>query len=127
MNIVLFIYLGSPSIMITSKNVAVRSYEELQDYKVLYEEGKTKTTSKVKEGSGLEGDDTRIDENEKYDTHLDYDEYITIDPLSTGNNIIRTVKTCFNNFVEIVLTIYHITYTNFVYRFKRIIQKCSVV
>ena len=51
MNIVLFIYLGSPSIMITSKNVAVRSYEELQDYKVLYEEGKTKTTSKVKEGS----------------------------------------------------------------------------
>ena len=84
--------------MITSKNVAVRSYEELQDYKVLYEEGKTKTTSKVKEGSGLEGDDTRIDENEKYDTHLDYDEYITIDPLSTGNNIIRTVKTCFNKY-----------------------------
>ena len=98
MNIVLFIYLGSPSIMITSKNVAVRSYEELQDYKVLYEEGKTKTTSKVKEGSGLEEDGTRIDENAEYDTHLAYDEYITMDPLSTGNNTIRTVKMCFKIF-----------------------------
>ena len=98
MNIVFLIDLGSPSIMITSKNVAVRSYEELQDYQVLYEEGKTKTTSKPKEGSGFEEDGTTIDENKEYDTHLDYDEYITVDPLSTGNNTIRTVKKCINNF-----------------------------
>ena len=98
MNIVFLIDLGSPSIMITSKNVAVRSYEELQDYQVLYEEGKTKTTSKPKEGSGLEEDGTRIDENAEYDTHLAYDEYITMDPLSTGNNTIRTVKMCFKKF-----------------------------
>ena len=84
--------LGSPSIMITSKNVAVRSYEELQDYQVLYEEGNTKTTSKANEGSGLEVDGTRIDENEEYDTHLEYDEYITIDPLSTGNNNVQTTR-----------------------------------
>ena len=98
MNIVFLIDLGSPSIMITSKNVAVRSYEELQDYQVLYEEGKTKTTSKPKEGSGLEEDGTRIDENAEYDTHLAYDEYITMDPLSTGNNTIRTVKMCLKIF-----------------------------
>ena len=97
MNVVFLIHLGSPSIMITSKNVAVRSYEELQDYQVLYEEGKTKTTSKPKEGSGLQEDGTRIDENAEYDTHLDYDEYITMDPLSTGNNTIRTVKKCYIN------------------------------
>ena len=106
--------------MITSKNVAVRSYEELQDYQVLYEEGKTKTTSKPKEGSGFEEDGTTIDENKEYDTHLDYDEYITVDPLSTGNNTILTVKQCINNFrkvVEIVLTISYITLTNFVCRF----------
>ena len=100
MNIVFLIDLGSPSIMITSKNVAVRSYEELQDYQVLYEEGKTKTTSKPKEGSGLEEDGTRIDENAEYDTHLAYDEYITMDPLSTGNNTIRTLRQCL--VVEIV-------------------------
>ena len=98
MNIVFLIDLGSPSIMITSKNVAVRSYEELQDYQVLYEEGKTKTTSKPKEGSGLEEDGTRIDENAEYDKHLAYDEYITMEPLSTGNNSIRTVKMCFKIF-----------------------------
>ena len=116
--------------MITSKNVAVRSYEELQDYQVLYEEGKTKTTSKPKEGSGFEGDGTRIDENKEYDTHLDYDEYITVDPLSTGNNTIPTVKKCINNYFDSCrncLTIYYITLTNFVCRFKSIIQKCSVV
>ena len=101
MNIVYLIDLGSPSIMITSKNVAVRSYEELQDYQVIYEEGKTKTTSKPKEGSGFEDDGTRIDENAEYDTHLDYNEYITMDPLSTGNNTIRTLRQRFK-VVEIV-------------------------
>ena len=87
--------------MITSKNVAVRSYEELQDYQVLYEEGKTKTTSKPKEGSGLEEEGTKIDDNKEYDARLDYDEYITMDPLSTGNNTIRTVKKYFNNFLKL--------------------------
>ena len=106
--------------MITSKNVAVRSYEELKDYQVLYEEGNTKTTSKANEGSGLEVDGTRIDENEEYDTHLEYDEYITIDPLSTGNNNVQTTRAAGVNNCKSCF--HHLLY--YLYEFRLQIQKC---